>query len=380
MSGWLSRASSLFQQAVPVPEPFEVECDCGGKVVGQRTATHQRPICHVCERPVFVLPANVYPKPTPKPTPKQSSQPKSIKQGDVTVRSRTPKNVVADVSSPTPSSVSPAIQKLAQGRKVEAKPVAEPLLPAEPRSPLISPLRLISTAIVLISSLTAGGLWYRHRIENAKAIVAISADAGMAAIREHDFVKAAHELDRARLAVDTLGRTDQAAKDIRRFAREASALARLASNSLTEFLQETLTNSTPGQTEPLKMASLDKNAWVLFDATIFPSDEGKDRLVIDAPILLRKNVVRIEIESATLRRASQSAESSDVPRVIFAAQLDQVSPLRGKPPTSVLTLNGKSAFLWTSYETYASVGYRPVDEEEERQTKAILQRQLESQP
>ncbi len=374
MSGWLSRATSLFQQPLPSIEPFAVECDCGGKVVGQRTSTHLRPICPACERPVFVLPANVYPQPKLQASAK--NQP--AKQSDGTKSGRISTNVVADVGPQPPPTKSPTVHKLTAGRTVQPQPAPEPAILREPRTPLITPLRMIAAAIVLVSAVTVGGLWHRQRIERAKTTVARSTDSGMVALRERDFVKAAYELDKARLAVDLLGRTDRAAHDIRRLSREATALAKLASNSLTEFLQETLSNGKPDQTEPLRMASLDKNAWVLFDACMIPTGEGRDRFVIDAPILLREGIVRIEIESPIFQNASHSSESSEEPRIIFAAQLEQVSPPHGEPPTSILTLNGKSAFLWTSYDTYVAIGYHAFDAEEERQTKALLERQLEA--
>jgi hypothetical protein len=43
-----------------------------------------------------------------------------------------------------------------------------------------------------------------------------------------------------------------------------------------------------------------------------------------------------------------------------------------------LKLNATTAFLWTSYETYCTVGYRPFDAESEKQTKATIERQREA--
>ena len=379
MSGWLSRAKSLFQQPTPVlPEPFEVVCDCGGKVVGQRMTLSQRPVCPDCERPVFVLPRNVYPVPKPRPNPKEPSS----KSGSEPKSTRASANAVVD-DTPVESPVKSAPRtKSAPGQKasapaVVARVVPEPVIVREPRSPFITPLRLIATAIILICGLTGVGLWYRFRIDNAKAIVAKSNDAGMAALKERDFTKAAAELDRARKAVDVLGRKDRTAAEIRRFGREATAMSRLAASSLSEFLHETLSNGKPGQSEPLRMPSLDKDAWVIFDAIVVSSEEGADHYMVDAPVMFREGTVRIEIESSIFRRSPSSVDSGELPRFIFAAQLEQVSSLRGKPPTAVLTLNGKTAFLWTNYETYAAIGFRPLDDEDERIVKSLLDSQLE---
>ncbi len=374
MAGWLSRTTSLFQKPPPpLPEPYEVECDCGGKVVGQRAANYQKPTCPNCTRPVFVLPLNVYPRPMPK-SPSKNPSPKKV--GESKGTSSSTNTVVQDI--PVNSPTKPANgKKPVAGRAAAVSVETEPEQLREPRGPLITPLRLVSAAIILVSVLTISGLVQRHRIESAKATVAASADAGMAAIKDGDFSKAAKELEKARLAVDVLGRKDQTADEIRRFSREATAIANLAASSLTEFLDDTIANAKSGQAEPLRMASLDKNAWVIFDATVIPAGDGGNLLIVDSPIYLKKASVEIEIESAAISRAARSPESGENPRVIFAAQLEQVSVPKGEPPKSVLTLNGKTAFVWTSYDTYTAIGYRPHDAESEQQTKALLDRQLE---
>lgn len=251
---------------------------------------------------------------------------------------------------------------------------SEPLLQPEPRPPLITPLRVIGVAILVISGLTIGGLWYRQQFEAAKATASIAADAGMAALKSGDFAKAASELRKAHLAVDLLNRKDPAANHIRRRSQEATALANLASSSLVDFIKTTLASGKEGQTEPLRMLSVDQDAWVIFDTNVIPAPEGIDRLVLDAPLEIDGVVVQVEINSAILTRAALSSGSSESPRLIFAAQLKQMLPPRGEPPTSVLELNGTSAFLWTSYDTYLGLGYKPLETE-----KATIQNLLDRQ-
>ena len=377
MAGWLSRTASLFQKKPqPLPEPFEVECDCGARVAGQRMASFQKPLCSVCEHPVFVLPANVYPQPVARSKPK-SVAPKSnpgAKSGRTSVNS-----VVDDAPAPLPtssrSSKNAAVKNSATGRRVDSPPQPEPFLRTEPRAPLFTPLRLISVAIVFVSGLTLAGLWYRHQFEVAKATASIAADTGMTALQKGDFAQAAIELKKAQQAVDLLNRKDPSANTIRRRSREATTLANLASSSLTDFLESTISTGKAGQAEPLRMASLDKDAWVIFDTNVIPVAEGTSRLLLDAPIEVKGVTVRIEIKSAALSRAARVESSTENPRLIFAAQLDQMSPPRGDPPTSVLELNGESAFLWTSYDSYLAMGYKPL-ETEKAQIQALLDRQL----
>lgn len=365
MGGWLGHATSLFQQSPPPSEPFEVQCDCGGKVAGRRMNVYQKPACPICERPVFVLPANVYPRP------KVKLKNKAAKSADENKAKRGPSTVVSEEGSGT-------VSTKPGDRASLHKAISDPNKLLEPPVRIVTPLRMVTTAIILVSALTIGGLWHRYRIENAKAVVAKSADAGMAALRDEEFIKAAQELEKARRAVDVLGRTDLAANDIRRFSREATTLANLATSSFTEILQETLASGRPGQTEPLHWSSSNKGAWAVFDTAVLPASQGKDRCLIDGLIVLGEANVRIEIDSPLLRKVTQVDDAGESPRVIFSAQLEQLSAPTGQPATAVLTLNGKTVFLWTSYETYAAMGYRPVDADAERETRSLLERQLDA--
>ncbi len=369
MAGWLSRATSLFQQTPPPAEPFVVECDCGGRVTGERMGVYQKPTCSLCERPVFVLPVNVYPFSKPK------SKTKSRTSDDAKA-TRPPSTVVIDDQPASPSAGSSTTKSVPiKGTLARPTPTLVPSLVQEPRPKLVTPLRLVAVAIFAMSALTISGLWRRYSLESARLAVSQAADAGMAAIEERDFPKAAREMERARRAVDLLGRTDQTAVDIRRFDREATALAKLATGTLTECLQETLATGKPGQAEPLRLSSVNKGAWMIFDASVFPASKGKNRFIVDAPMVLNDGIVRIEIESPVFQKRSRPSESGEPSRFIFAAQLEQLSSLKGKPPTAVLTLNGSTAFLWTSYDTYRAIEYQVWDPESEKQIRMILDEQ-----
>jgi len=377
MAGWLSRATSLFQQTPPPPEPFEVECDCGGKVTGQRSSSYQRPACSICERPVFVLPINVYPAVKPKSVPKKSAKtPTDDVTGSLAPKMRT---AVADEQAdaePGSSKRRPR-PKTSDERVGQSQAVAESLLIPEPREPLMTPLRLVTAAIVIISALTVGGLWHRQRIETAKVTALQAADAGRAAIEENDFVKASQELERARNAVDLLGKTDRSANEIRRLSREVSTLVKLEPNPLTDFLAETLSSAKRDAGGALSLSPLDQGAWIIFDASVTPASNGSNRFVIDAPMWFPQAIVQIEIESPVLAKLPRSDDARDLPRVIFAAQVDRLSAPAGDPQTAVLTLNGKTAFLWTAYETLVAAGFRASDSETEQQIRSLLEKQLE---
>ena len=333
-------------------------------MTGLRTTTYQRPVCSLCERPVFILPANIYPQ--PKRTAQLHNRSTRDAPSSKSTR-RSSKTVVAD-DSPRETSAPNTVQPQAEPQKSIATEHAGLL---HPKRPFLTPLRLIAFGIVSISFVTVAGLWHRHRVESAKVIVSTAADAGMNALREQDFVKAAELLNQASLAVDILGRTDSTANDIRRSSREAMALAKLATDTLTDILQESFLANRSG---PSILSSSYKGAWVIFDSQVYPLSSNPRCYVVDAPVQFSDGFVQIEIESVNFK--SVFDDTGEPPRVIFAAQLESLSQPTGEPKTAVLTLNGKTVFLWSSYENYTAIGYRPFDVESEKETRSILSRQL----
>lgn len=362
MAGWLSRATEAFRtQPPPAPEPYEVGCDCGGRVIGERSRNAQRPPCPSCGRLIFVLPANVYPR-SVTPAPKKAT--------------------------PKPNAVKPPATEVAESKsqsKAAAKVERDEVASRDERSGIaleanerwLTPFRLTMTAMLVISSLTGWGLWHRHRVETAKAIVAKSTAAGVQALQDHDFDTAARELDRARNAVDLLKRTDAESQAVRRLYREAVAARGLCHDSLFDLLHTSLADIKPGDKEAKKFDGLYRNSWVLFDAVVLVPEDGAQPCMLDMPIFHRTQPIRIEANFAALRQAARQAPVGEPARVIFAAQLERLTPPADGQSAAVLTLNGQSAFLWTTYDNYAAVGYHEDDAEALKATRAVLERQLE---
>src|SRR5580693_8447188 len=71
MVSWLAKTTQLLQRRQPPepPAPYEVGCSCGHQITGVRKSTYQSVTCHRCGNVLFVLPADVYPKPKPKKQP-----------------------------------------------------------------------------------------------------------------------------------------------------------------------------------------------------------------------------------------------------------------------------------------------------------------------
>ena len=367
MADWLSRATdALRKQAPPAPETYEVGCDCGGRVSGERTSAAQRPPCPTCGSRVFVLPANVYPKiakPT-RPVPPIPEKPAKTTKKDRESQATAGKSKV------------PLTAKGLAVSDLTAPPVSEFGIAIETRTRLVTPVRLIVLAMLVACGLTGWGLFRRQRIESAKAIVAKATEAGMRAINEGDFVRAARDLELARDAVDLLKRTDIEAQAVRRLCREALAARGLASDSLLEAIHKSLADTRPGEKESQRFDGLYRDSWVLFDAPLIVPDDAARPSLVDLEIAHAGRPVRIEITSSLIRRAAQQAPAESPNRVIFAAKLARLTPAHDAQTEAVLTLDADSAFLWGTFETYEALGYTEDDAEELRRTRELLERQL----
>ena len=369
MADWLSRATDAFRkQAPPAPETYEVGCDCGVRLSGERTSAAQRPACPTCGGRVFVLPANVYPR-TVKPV--QPLPPLPVRPTKTTKKGRDTPVKGAASKTPLPTNRQPDFDALVPS-------VSESGIALDTRTRLITPVRLIVLAMLAVCGLTGWGLLRRYRIESAKAIVAKATDEGIRAIREGNFDGAARDLMIAREAVDLLKRTDAEAQSVRRLCREAIAARGLASDSLLEAIHKSLADIRLGDKETKRFDGLYRDAWVLFDAKLIVPDDAARPSLVDLAITHAGRPVRIETRSELIRRAAQQSPAESPHRVIFAAKLARLSPAHDAQTEAVLTLDDDSAFLWGTFETYAALGYTEDDAEELRRTRELLERQLEA--
>lgn len=366
MAGWLNRATDAFRKpAPPSPEPFSVRCDCGGTVEGIRVSAAQKPGCPDCGTPVFVLPANVYPVPvkpikreTPPPLPQGESSPTS-KNTNPSSKSRTPSKETLPTKPPPLPQIAP-----------------EGILDETPTR-IVTPFRLIVTLIGTIAFLTGWGLWHRQRIETAKAGVQAASEAGMAALKDGNFAMAARELSRARDAVDLLGRTDAESHSIRRHCREAVAGYELSGSSLFELLAAFATDVSTGKLKGTRSLSRSRDSWLLIDAIVANPNDVSQPCRLDIPLTFDGLRFRVEVDSALIRQSAKREQSNGVARVIFAAQMIEIRHGTSHDAESVLVLNGKTAFLWTSFETYAALGYTEDQADEIEATRKLLAGQLE---
>jgi hypothetical protein len=230
---------------------------------------------------------------------------------------------------------------------------------------------MVVVAIVLIGAVTGYGLWYRQSVEAAKKNFQTQYEAGRSAIQDGDFGRAARELIRARDAVDLLKRSDPESMQIRRLCQESIAGRDLLSVDLYELMTQYA--STKERERPRRIIA-HRNEWLLLDVVI--ADPESDRPCrLDMPVTLEQTRFHLEVDSLAIRESARREHALGSARVVFAARIKEIRKPTTDSADYVVVLDGKSAFLWSNFETYAALGYTEERPDEAKATTELLARQ-----
>lgn len=380
MAGWLTRAASAFgRHSKPPPQAFDLPCDCGERMSGWRTSSHQKLNCTQCDRPILVLPADVY------PAVKRSSPVKSIQN---------PPAVVQPEARPGKSSSKSASKSGTAGKGTkDAATKPGSTAAAEERislSPMLQQgrarrrsLRLVAVCILALLAVTGWSLRNRALREQARTAIPDATERGMSALHGGEFSRAVEELRIATQALDILHRHDPAAMTIRQAHREAQAAHGLASKGIVDLADEFL--KIPGTFEERQQRfQADYGVqWLIFDVGVVnQADHDQQTPQFDVPLSTAEGrAVQVICDFPELRKRLQHHHSETPLRMIFAAQLDRWEETKGSV-SLVARIKPKTAFLWSDYESYQAVGFMPADKEseDEAETRAVLNRQRQQEP
>ncbi len=372
MASWLNKASGLFQRSTGVSgseqEPYQFVCECGKRVAGLRESRFQQFPCESCNRVVFVLPVNVYPRPAPtrKPVERTPSEEREPEPAPLPLAD-TDANDFAE-TPPPPTRRKKSAPDLSGGvrprrKKEEPQPEKPPKASLElPRRRRLTPFRMTVASIGLLVLATGIGLAWRWRVEQARITLPVALQEGLDAFRGRNFVKAAHELRRANAAVEILGQHDADANAIRRRWREARAANALPYFMLTEWLQECLAIPADGKEDTAVLAAERiKGAWLVLDVPVIYDAETQEPV---ADVLLPVGEALIDVDLPLPETFRRGATDERPTRVIVGAQVAKFQPQTSGKPAGRLEIVPDSVFLWTDYETYRAVVFEIAAEEE----------------
>jgi hypothetical protein len=385
LAGWFSKAAAVLgKSAPPPPQPFDIPCDCGERLTGWRTDSHQKLSCPQCDRLLLVLPADVYPAvkraktaPAAKAAPtvvqpddssdvrgKKSSGKKSGKS-----RSKDPPAPAAETASKTKEA------KPAPEDRVDLSPVLQQAK-ARRRS-----LRLVVASILALVAVTGWSLYQRTQRERARSIIPTATETGMAALRSGDFATASRELTAAVQALDILHQTDAAAQTIRQAQREAAAAYGLVSSGLAELATEVLSGVGTQEERQRRFQAEYGAKWIILDAGVVSRPVSNTTIYeLDVPLLVDNQVLQLSCDFPDLRRRFGKVATQTPVRVIFAVQLDDWLIPDTQTQPIVARIKPATAFLWTDYDSFQAIGYRPDSPDAEQETRSLLhaQRQREA--
>lgn len=398
MAGWLRKPVELLGKRPPPPAPYEVACVCGARLSGVRAAAAQKRSCEACARPVFILPANVYPLPKssqaaapkpvaapapPKPDPlsmgQYSANPAfdlgtdedagggSDANRDAGGRSRVPgfrKRTTKDVTSRDTSPDRPA------GKPDSLAPPVRPFR--------LTPLRMVAAAGVLLILGTGYVIWSRLSYEQAAVTYKSSFERGRTAFLAQDFATADTELGRAARAVQRLGRRDLPAQTALWMAREAAAANNLLPSSWSDLMAELVPKANRTADWKDFVSRHVRGEYVILDGPLVRDAESRNGQgwAIDFPVGDDQIAVDFEIDAPEIRRIAQGlSDASPLIRVIFAAQIEDIEPPAGVPPTVRVRLRGSSVVLWSHLETLQAVSGHEWMGAEQDAANEVLQAQ-----
>ncbi len=368
MAGWITKVSAARASGPSEePEPFELHCQCGQTVKGERRPLYQRALCKNCGESFFILPTDVY---------RELQTKKRKKKRKWALRKSKLRATGTREDTATIRSI--AAERIGRVRAATANAVAQ--LAGRTRR-TFTPFRLV--ALSILGVIAATGYWAlsTRAMEQAEATFKTASERGYAALQKGDFVIAAEEFLDACKALDIIGRDDHQARVVRQMHREAMSASRLSNESLFEMLNEAegfLSGDNQDKwKEHFRVNYFDK--WIVMQTTL---TRGVDRMgqaaySIEFPLMVGGKLVTFEANLAVFEEfgfteaAPQSKHSPAIQRpqyrssltreVIFAAQIEDCRLSDVGSPTWVIRLRSESAFFWSDYNNYTRLGFRPDD-------------------
>lgn len=376
-SGWLQKAqSAVFGRREEPPQPYVVRCECGMTYSGIRATKPQKTACSRCGSTLFIFPVCPYPLPASVEIRWQGQElaPEKSQKSDPAPSEKPGKKRSGGKSAGTLADSGP--QKTT---KATSRPKEPAVRLGERLRTMFTPLRIVMIGLAVTVGSTVAIAVRNARIESARREVEPAIERGLKAYKEHDFATASAELAVAVTALDRLGRTDVASRQVRQYEKEARA----ASGLLTSTLADTLTDILNEKSEESLATRVERRLagqWLFLDASLLASDGGSSRssrarLEIDAALIVGKLTCRMEFSQHPGKGWPRTLSEPLPQRAIFAAQLDTIR-VGGSPHVdAVIVLRGDSAVLWTSAEGYAGLIPPPTDDEERKHWLSLLEAQ-----
>ncbi|MBL8817736.1 MAG: hypothetical protein JNL58_17050 [Planctomyces sp.] len=407
-----ARARLFGTTARDVRVPFQLNCDCGHRVGGIRQTSSQIVTCSQCSAQLFVLPVNVYPttrrvpsevlggrfhqrlisvvkdllpflSPASAPSGRPSSrvpdrstqdsrragsqqQSEGGRTAALETRERLPQGTgtaawAAEEKRPERERKKGEVLPNARG---EALPNARgeadvPELSERVRQPLmrrirrqVTPFRLLMLAVTVVIATTAGWMYHRRQLEQARIAWRSAMDETEVVLGDRNFGQLEQILIKADQAARVLGRMDLEVGAVRNLLRQTTAINGLNSDDLYSELSTAY--SPDGRLDSGRVDGLCRDVctgWHVFECRLSAVPESEfgiaGMLELDYPMRVHSHKVRILADSSLLNSAFSAAPNSTL---IFAASIESCRGPDSATQQWVIRLRSDSCALLTTRE------------------------------
>ena len=350
MPAWLTKAKNA-RRTSKAAQPFEIPCACGAAVRGRRTQLWQIVKCPDCGGRVFVLPADVYPRPASQPGKKQPGATGSA----------------ADEAPPRRRWRTRVREAAVGGGRALGKGAGWSL--RRVRSQL-TPFRIVVLGIVAAVGVTLYVVALMRARDQARVVLQNTPARAIAALESGNLAEAAAQYRLAADAVQRLGRTGPESRQFLQTARELEIEQQLAPESIYEMIRQAASLGLAQREGLLRKNYQDR--WVIIDAPILRTGLRPDIVPqVDFPLVVEGRPVVLRGLDPLL---AQFDGASPPERVIIAAQIRGAVSAVGR---WTVTLDGNSAFLWSDPRTYRALGLGTGTPDDNKQLEKLLAAQAE---
>ncbi|MCA9075237.1 MAG: hypothetical protein KDA93_09410 [Planctomycetaceae bacterium] len=379
MVKWLAKVSGArSRESDDVPQPFQLNCECGQLHQGQRKSGPQRIICQTCGTALFVLPRSVYPDLKPSKSkkkrrsndddgfasPSRGTKPSSQGGGGTTRYVEAIGSGIRQGVGGATNAVTSRISRTYHG------------ILSWIRS-LFTPFRIVIATVVML--LIATGVWAIHsrQLDAARETLRVEFTAGEDAIKADDITLANEHFVNAAAAADQLNSTDARGQLARQMAHETTAIARLASSSLFEILEEAeiIRENQDDETWEQTFNGKYQGTWLVMQARVRTAaeDERSSSLVVEMPLVVgeAEHAVKLSVVNANATGLGFSSESQVA---WFAATLSECAFDEDREVWDV-ALAGDSCFIWSSIDNLKLLGFFENDQKAEVEATQQLEEQ-----
>ncbi|MCH2212600.1 MAG: hypothetical protein MK110_14950 [Fuerstiella sp.] len=374
MSGDISkfkraRARLRGTAAAEIPVPFDVSCECGGRVTGIRTSSWQQTSCPSCHTSCFLLPANVYPS--------TDSVESHVIGGTFGHRLRV---VAGEVLVPQKRRLRSQGDVLSKNRSRTENDSAAGNEPASTqprrwRSPrrvlsgfhpvrfvrrAFSPFRLLLAGIIMIVSTTGYWVYQSRQYEAARTTWHKETDAIPSLVEQYQIEELEQALGRAAKAGRLLGLSGQKWRYVLNLLDETRAVRSIYRTTVPELISEVREQIETGSQLPDSLRLELKRVSFVVDGYIDPVDSRSGSYLLDIPAGSAGHAVSVQMR---LPQLGDYLNQNETHRFVFAFRLSDIE-LNGNSArqTWTLTVAPESFVLLTSVKYCEQLGF-PVSDD-----------------